>query len=85
MVDKITSGLDWAGRFTTTLHLEPAPGLGPLMLAQGFYDPVNEKIFEPELTGISYSFTADGYFEEAHYRSLSNRASRETRELPDAR
>ncbi len=40
---------------------------------QGFYDPVNEKIFEPSLTGFSYSFTDDGYFEEAYYRAISNR------------
>ncbi|KAL6717171.1 Reversal of tor2 lethality [Lecanora helva] len=38
----------------------------------GFYDPVNEKMFEPPLTGFSYSFTDDGYFEEAYYRAISN-------------
>ncbi|KAI9830688.1 MAG: Reversal of tor2 lethality [Phylliscum demangeonii] len=37
-----------------------------------FYDPVNEKLFEPTLTGISYSFTDDGFYEEAHYRAISN-------------
>ena len=40
---------------------------------QGFYDPVNEKIFEPALTGFSYSFTDDGHYEEAYYRAISNR------------
>ncbi|KAL9100292.1 MAG: hypothetical protein Q9163_004310 [Psora crenata] len=40
----------------------------------GFYDPVNEKMFEPDLTGISYSFTSDGFYEEAYYRAVSNRA-----------
>jgi len=40
---------------------------------QGFYDPVNEKFFEPTLTGISYSFTQDGYYEEALYRAAPNR------------
>lgn len=40
---------------------------------QGFYDPVNEKMFEPSLTGISYSFTDDGFYEEAYYRAISNR------------
>lgn len=40
---------------------------------QGFYDPVNEKMFEPKHTGISYSFTADGYFESAYYRAIANR------------
>ena len=40
---------------------------------QGFYDPVNERIFEPVLTGFSYSFTDDGHYEEAYYRAVSNR------------
>ncbi|MDI1488782.1 MAG: Reversal of tor2 lethality [Ramalina farinacea] len=39
----------------------------------GFYDPVNEKMFEPDLTGFSYSFTKDGFYEEAYYRAVSNR------------
>ncbi|KAI1911695.1 Reversal of tor2 lethality [Ophidiomyces ophidiicola] len=38
----------------------------------GFYDPIRDRFIEPANTGISYSFTADGYFEEAHYRALSN-------------
>ncbi|KAF2271467.1 uncharacterized protein EI97DRAFT_387839 [Westerdykella ornata] len=38
----------------------------------GFYDPVNERLIEPTHTGISYSFTADGHFEEAYYRAISN-------------
>ncbi|MCJ1400891.1 Reversal of tor2 lethality [Xylographa trunciseda] len=38
----------------------------------GFYDPVNEKMFEPALPGIAYSFTADGHYEEAYYRAISN-------------
>ncbi|KAL8812778.1 MAG: hypothetical protein Q9200_000787 [Gallowayella weberi] len=38
----------------------------------GFYDPVNEKMFEPALTGFSYSFTDDGFYESAYYRAGSN-------------
>lgn len=38
----------------------------------GFYDPITELLIEPDLPGISYSFTADGYFEEALYRVVSN-------------
>ncbi|KIW63853.1 hypothetical protein PV04_08825 [Phialophora macrospora] len=38
----------------------------------GFYDPVADKLIEPDLAGISYSFTADGFFEEAYYRSIPN-------------
>jgi hypothetical protein len=40
---------------------------------QGFYDPVADKLIEPDLAGISYSFTADGFYEEAYYRALPNR------------
>ncbi|EFR04574.1 hypothetical protein MGYG_07580 [Nannizzia gypsea CBS 118893] len=38
----------------------------------GFYDPVKDRLIEPSHTGISYSFTEDGYFEEAHYRAIAN-------------
>ena len=41
----------------------------------GFYDPVKDKMTEPSLTGISYSFTQDGWFEEAYYRAGSNGAA----------
>ena len=34
---------------------------------------MNEKFIEPKLTGISYSFTDDGWYEEAYYRAVSNR------------
>lgn len=37
-----------------------------------FYDTVNDKLIEPERPGISYSFTADGHFEEAYFRAISN-------------
>ena len=32
-------------------------------------------MFEPTLTGFSYSFTDDGHYEEAYYRAISNRGS----------
>jgi hypothetical protein len=38
----------------------------------GFYDPINDKFIEPSVTGISYSFTDDGHFEQAYYRAISN-------------
>ncbi|OJJ07121.1 hypothetical protein ASPVEDRAFT_56599 [Aspergillus versicolor CBS 583.65] len=38
----------------------------------GFYDPLNDKLIEPDLTGISFSFTDEGHFEEAFYRAISN-------------
>jgi hypothetical protein len=34
---------------------------------------VNEKLIEPKHTGISYSFTADGFYESAYYRAIANR------------
>jgi Chaperone for protein-folding within the ER, fungal len=39
----------------------------------GFYNPVTDKLTEPRLPGISYSFTADGHYEEAYYRAIANR------------
>ncbi|EJS44165.1 rot1p [Saccharomyces arboricola H-6] len=38
----------------------------------GFYDPVDELLIEPSLPGLSYSFTEDGYYEEATYQVSSN-------------
>lgn len=46
-----------------------------LTVKQGFYDPVKDSFIEPKNTGISYSFTADGHFEEAYYRAVANRTS----------
>jgi hypothetical protein len=40
---------------------------------QGFYNPVKDNLIEPDLPGISYSFTADGWYEEAYYRVEPNR------------
>ena len=45
------------------------------MEPQDFYDPVGERFTEPQHTGISYSFTADGFFESAYYRAVANRTS----------
>ncbi|CAG8952475.1 hypothetical protein HYALB_00004473 [Hymenoscyphus albidus] len=39
----------------------------------GFYNPVNDSFIEPTHTGISYSFTEDGFYESAYYRAVSNR------------
>lgn len=38
----------------------------------GFYDPVDELLIEPALPGISYSFTEDGFWEEAIYQVTPN-------------
>mgnify|MGYP001206500181 CR=1 FL=1 len=42
---------------------------------QGFYDPVGDNMIEPSRPGISYSFTSDGFYEEAYYRAISNPAN----------
>jgi len=42
------------------------------LTGDGFYDPINEKFTEPKHTGISYSFTADGFYESAYYRAIAN-------------
>ncbi|KAJ5577529.1 uncharacterized protein N7459_006493 [Penicillium hispanicum] len=45
-----------------------------VLTGSGFYDPLHDKLLEPNLTGISYSFDASGHYEEALYRSLANPA-----------
>ncbi|KAG6999412.1 25S rRNA (adenine-N(1))-methyltransferase [Physcia stellaris] len=45
-----------------------------VLTGPGFYDPVTDKFFEPDLTGQSYSFTDDGHYEVAYYRAISNPA-----------
>ncbi|EEB05488.1 ER chaperone Rot1 [Schizosaccharomyces japonicus yFS275] len=37
-----------------------------------FFDPTNEDFYEPDLPGISYSFTEDGHYEEAIYVVTAN-------------
>jgi len=38
----------------------------------GFANPANESFIYPATTGISYSFTSDGFYEIARYRFVSN-------------
>ncbi|KAJ5693443.1 Protein r.t1.c1 [Penicillium macrosclerotiorum] len=45
-----------------------------VLTGPGFYDPLKDRFLEPNLTGISYSFDANGYYEEAFYRALANPA-----------
>ncbi|EEH41787.1 ROT1 protein [Paracoccidioides lutzii Pb01] len=45
---------------------------GKVLTGSGFYDPVKDRFNEPSHTGISYSFTIDGFYEEAHYRAMAN-------------
>ncbi|KAK2858364.1 hypothetical protein FQN49_004809 [Arthroderma sp. PD_2] len=39
----------------------------------GFYNPIKDRFIEPSHTGFSFSFSEDGYFEQAEYRAISNR------------
>ena len=43
------------------------------LTGSGFHDPVKDQLIEPSRTGISYSFTLDGHYEEALYRAIANR------------
>ncbi|CZT43794.1 probable Protein rot1 [Rhynchosporium secalis] len=45
-----------------------------VLTGPGFYNPVNDSFIEPKHTGISYSFTADGFYESAYYRAIANPA-----------
>ncbi|KDQ16137.1 hypothetical protein BOTBODRAFT_269161 [Botryobasidium botryosum FD-172 SS1] len=47
-------------------------GTKAVQTGAGFANPVTYSFNYPNVTGISYSFTADGYFEEAQYRFNSN-------------
>ncbi|KAG4439494.1 Reversal of tor2 lethality [Cadophora sp. M221] len=43
-----------------------------VLTGSSFYNPVNDSFIEPKHTGISYSFTADGFYESAYYRAIAN-------------
>lgn len=40
----------------------------------GFFNPLTDSLLEPNHTGVSYSFTADGYYESALYSITGNPA-----------
>ncbi|KZS93836.1 hypothetical protein SISNIDRAFT_440953 [Sistotremastrum niveocremeum HHB9708] len=49
-----------------------ASGTGAVQTGPNFVNPLNFSFSYPQTTGISYSFTTDGFFEEAWYRFNSN-------------
>jgi hypothetical protein len=49
-----------------------ASGSQKVLTGPGFAQPSNMSFTYPPVTGISYSFTNDGYFETARYRFNSN-------------
>lgn len=68
---KVWQGPYWSCESPSYLHA----GDRTLIHSQGFYDPAKEFFIEPALTGISYSFSADGHYEEAYYRAIPNRTA----------
>lgn len=67
--NQIQASLYWSGmQSTITTSNTPIADF-----VQGFYDPINDKFLEPNLTGISYSFDGQGHYEEAFYRAIANR------------
>ncbi|EEQ91261.1 protein ROT1 [Blastomyces dermatitidis ER-3] len=48
-----------------------------VLTGRGFYNPQKDRFVEPSHTGISYSFSEDGFFEEAYFRAVSDATSPE--------
>ncbi|TGZ82596.1 hypothetical protein EX30DRAFT_370660 [Ascodesmis nigricans] len=48
---------------------------GTVLTGPDFFDYEHERLLEPRLPGISYSFTSDGFFEEAQYIILPEPAN----------
>ncbi|KAF9219136.1 hypothetical protein BS17DRAFT_434398 [Gyrodon lividus] len=49
-----------------------ASGSQNVVTGSGFAQPANESFIYPPTTGLSYSFTADGFYEIARYRMTGN-------------
>ncbi|PGH00904.1 hypothetical protein GX51_05568 [Blastomyces parvus] len=45
-----------------------------VLTGRGFYDPETDRLKEPSRTGISYSFSDDGFYEEAYFRAIPDPA-----------
>jgi len=56
----------------TTLTGTWSTGSMAVVTGSGFANPANQSFFYPKTTGVSYSFTPDGYYEIARYRFNSN-------------
>ncbi|ORX98126.1 chaperone for protein-folding within the ER, fungal-domain-containing protein [Clohesyomyces aquaticus] len=68
----LSAGLSAAQTLPTDLIGTWSSKSNSTLTGPGFYDPVNEKFTEPKHTGISYSFSEDGHYEEAYYRAIAN-------------
>lgn len=56
----------------TSLSGTWSSGAGHVLTGLGFYNPANNSFNYPQTAGISYSFTDDGFFEEAQYQYKIN-------------
>ncbi|KAL7412927.1 chaperone for protein-folding within the ER, fungal-domain-containing protein [Mrakia frigida] len=56
----------------TSLEGMWSTGSGAVTTGMGFVSPLNYSFTYPATTGMAYSFTGDGFFEESAYRFVSN-------------
>lgn len=56
----------------TSLSGTWSTGAGHVLTGLGFFNPANQTFTYPKSAGMSYSFTDDGFFEEALYQYSSN-------------
>lgn len=68
----LNAGLSYGASDTSSLAGTWSSKSNQVFTGPGFYDPVDELLIEPSLPGLSYSFTEDGYFEEATYQVQGN-------------
>lgn len=68
----LNAGVSFASNDAASLAGTWSSKSNQVFTGPGFYDPVDELLIEPSLPGISYSFTEDGYFEEANYQVKAN-------------
>lgn len=69
----VSSAMAATGITDSTLVGTWASKANKTLTGPGFYNPVTDTLIEPNRTGISYSFTSDGFYEEAYYRAISKR------------
>jgi len=56
----------------TSIYGTWSSGSQNVITGPGFAQPANESFIYPKTTGLSYSFTSDGYYEIARYRMNGN-------------
>ncbi|KAF9235655.1 chaperone for protein-folding within the ER, fungal-domain-containing protein [Melanogaster broomeanus] len=61
-----------SGHNVTSIVGTWASGSQNVITGSGFAQPANESFIYPPTTGLSYSFTDDGYYEIARYRMTGN-------------